>query len=84
MEILFLGFWSQGPRELDLRSNQGFKECPRQSALCYTWCSHCLLGAMSWLCGWMNERVRAAAIACLSHLQLQVAVAAARPAFVAS
>lgn len=31
MEILNLGFWSQGPRELDLRSNQGFKECPRQS-----------------------------------------------------
>lgn len=31
MEILNLGFWSQGPRELDLRSNQGFRECPRQS-----------------------------------------------------
>lgn len=58
MEILILGFWSQGPRKLDLRSNQGFKECPRESALCYTWCCHCCWLAMSWLCGWMNERVR--------------------------
>lgn len=54
MEILFLGFWSQGPRELDLRSNQGFKECPRQSALCYTWCSHCLLACHE-LVTWVDE-----------------------------
>lgn len=67
MEILILGSWSQGPRELDLRGNQGLKECPRQSAICCTW--RCC-------CGWANGRLRRLnsppfLLLLLSHLQLQ-------------